>query len=259
MVAPILNAGILLQGRMVSGAASKAPAEIEDDGLQSTCSMRGLVCAAHLWTVANLQVKSSASTSSVDGRHSGSSIMGSGPLFQYRSYQQQESLQLNAQDISTVVETVCPSEKNQEEPLWGAMELHEIWNGDSAGAKPVGEACVTILIKLIMDMYIEQGPSVAYILVLQMLQQSLYHPDVAVRVRAFDLVYNLALHTLMFSNTPDDAFFEKRDASGEKDGGHQLSPDLSDKTEMRSRLHTLKEEAEGSSNTASQVQESSCR
>lgn len=194
------------------------------------------MCVEHLWTVVNAQKGSN----SADVRRSGSNVMGSGPLFQYRSYQEQESLQLNAKDVSVIVDTVCRSQRVPEESVWGEMDPQEIWD---AGSKSIGDACVTILIKLIMDMYIEHGPSVAYVLVLQMLHQALLNTDVAVRIRAFDVVYNLSLHSLMMSNTPDAAFFEKENNA---DKAHKrFSRDMS--SPCRSpigRLQTLSEEGE---------------
>ena len=216
----------------------------EDDSWQNVTSMRGLMCTEHLWTVAGMQM----GLGSGEMRRSGSNAMGTSPLFQYRNYEEQESLKLTSKDIAVVVDTVCRSQCISEESVWGEMDVHEIWIADSNGAKSIGEACVTILIKLIMDMYLEYGPSVSYVLVLQMLHQSLLNADAVVRIRAFDLVYNLSLHSLMMSNTSGASFFEKSDDVIDKAAAaasHSASRDQSSPEKATTRkLDTLKEEAE---------------
>lgn len=52
----------------------------------------------------------------------------------------------------------------------------------------------SILIKLVMDMWLEMPAHESLPLVLDMLQATLEGGDVACRTRVFDLVYNLSLH-----------------------------------------------------------------
>lgn len=197
------------------------------------------MCIEHLWTVASLQ----RGHTTGDGRRSASNVMGSGPLFQYRNYQEQESLQLNSKEISVIVDTVCSSQSIPEESIWGDMGTYEVWQ---TGGKSIGHACVTILIKLIMDMYIEHGANVAYMLVLQMLHTALHSADVSVRLRVFDVIYNLSLHSLMMSNTADASFFEKSETAedAEKEGSRPPFRDAhSPEKSSVIKLQTLNEEA----------------
>lgn len=221
---------------------NRNPSESEDDAWQTVMYMRGLLCTDHLWTVVDLQKEAITG----ETRRTGSNVMGSGPLFQYRNYQEQESLQLSSKEIPVVVDTVCGNPPG--ESVWGDMDLNEIW--DSTGDKCIGEACVAILVKLIMDMYIEYGPAASYLLVLQMLSRSLQNEDASVRSRAFDLIYNLSLHSLMMFNVPDDTFFEQPDLDHPADKGpvkrlKEINP--AEKSTVI-KLQTLNEEVESGTN-----------
>lgn len=110
-----------------------------------------------------------------------------------------------------------------------------------------------------MDMYLKKGPGLSYVLVLQMLHRSLLNPLTAVRVRAFDFVYNLALHSTMMSNTPDGSLFEQktkidRTIERRRDQSNRNSRDL--ERNAIPKLHTLKEETEQNSEQVSHSFES---
>lgn len=55
----------------------------------------------------------------------------------------------------------------------------------------------SIVVKLIMDMWLQTDPAESFALMLPMLRGALAQQDPIYRVRAFDLVYNLALHAQM--------------------------------------------------------------
>ena len=57
-----------------------------------------------------------------------------------------------------------------------------------------GQAMASILIKLMVDMWLDMPAHTSLPLVLSMLQAALLEGDVACRTRVFDLLYNLSLH-----------------------------------------------------------------
>lgn len=52
----------------------------------------------------------------------------------------------------------------------------------------------SILVKLVMDLWLEIPAQESQPLILSMLQAALQQPETAFRVRVFDLLYNLTLH-----------------------------------------------------------------
>lgn len=59
------------------------------------------------------------------------------------------------------------------------------------------EKMASIVVKLIMDMWLQADPVESFALMLPMLRAALAQQDPIYRVRAFDLVYNLSLHAQM--------------------------------------------------------------
>ncbi len=56
--------------------------------------------------------------------------------------------------------------------------------------------------KLLLDMWLGVGSELALPLALRMLQQALYQQEPLLRARAFDVVYNLSLHSCLLSELP---------------------------------------------------------
>ncbi|MEW5300088.1 MAG: hypothetical protein WDW36_003044 [Sanguina aurantia] len=61
----------------------------------------------------------------------------------------------------------------------------------------LGQACGGILLKLIMDLWLNAGPGNCYPLQLRLLRQALSSTRPDVRSRAFDILYNLSLHSAL--------------------------------------------------------------
>eukprot|EP00210_Caulerpa_lentillifera_P002014 g1931.t1 len=220
---------------------NKNTSETEGESWLTVANMKGLMCIEHLWTVIDHQNGLSIS----ENRRSASYLLGSAPLFQYKSYREQGRLDLDSGVISVILDTVCGAVHSNEASFWGEAQLADLWES-SSGSKSIGEACVTILVKLIMDMYLKKGPGLSYVLVLQMLHNSLLNPLASVRIRAFDFVYNLALHSTMMSNTPDDSLFQRKvheqTVERRRDQSNRNSRDL--ERSAIPKLHTLEEETE---------------
>ncbi|KAJ4830406.1 hypothetical protein Tsubulata_018082 [Turnera subulata] len=121
------------------------------------------------------------------------------PLFQYRHYSEQQPLRLNPAEVCEVIaavtsETYCPS---------GNQTVSSRLNNKSG--KPSVDVAVSVLIKLVIDMYVSDAGSAAP-LTLSMLEEMLSSPKAACRVRAFDLILNLGVHAhLLEPLMTDDA------------------------------------------------------
>ncbi|KAF3433742.1 hypothetical protein FNV43_RR24845 [Rhamnella rubrinervis] len=110
------------------------------------------------------------------------------PLFQYRHYSEQQPLRLNPAEVCEVIAAVC---SEMSSPNANAMTISSGLNNNSG--KPSMDVAVSVLIKLIIDMYV-LDPGTAAPLTLSMLQEMLSSPKTACRTRAFDLILNLGVH-----------------------------------------------------------------
>jgi hypothetical protein len=155
-------------------------------------------------------------------------------LFQPMPYTQQEQAQVQASDVAAVVEVMCgkPSPAapsaitgavglDEPDAYWqppGSMEaagnalqqpllLLYQHTSNLGGAQQqqqqqrhvesIGQISSCILMKLVVDLWLTAGGAAALPLVLRMLQQALYQLQPQYRARAFDIIYNLALHGTM--------------------------------------------------------------
>ncbi|KAK9866579.1 hypothetical protein WJX84_005677 [Apatococcus fuscideae] len=121
-------------------------------------------------------------------------------LFQHQAYSNQEPLNMAEREVAAVVEAVCgPAEAPA---IWGEENLAAFWAptpgwpGLSSDDSP-GPLSASILLKLIMDLHIKAGPDISLPLVLTMLFRAADDEVAATRVRAYDVIYNLALHSEM--------------------------------------------------------------
>ncbi|GAB2276641.1 hypothetical protein Dimus_011359, partial [Dionaea muscipula] len=109
------------------------------------------------------------------------------PLFQYRHYSEQQPLRLNPMEVGEVITAVC-SESYM--PNSSPMIMSSL---NSNGGKPIIDVAVSVLVKLIIDMYV-LDPQSAAPLALSMLEDMVSSSRLSSRTRAFDLILNLAVH-----------------------------------------------------------------
>ncbi|XWS56557.1 hypothetical protein CRYUN_Cryun09bG0095600 [Craigia yunnanensis] len=110
------------------------------------------------------------------------------PLFQYRHYSEQQPLRLNPAEVCEVIAAVC-----SETPSTNANTMTVSSRLSNNSGKPSMDVAVSVLIKLVIDMYVLDSGTAAP-LTLSMLEEMLSSPRTACRVRAFDLILNLAVH-----------------------------------------------------------------
>ncbi|KNA10940.1 hypothetical protein SOVF_139590 [Spinacia oleracea] len=121
------------------------------------------------------------------------------PLFQYRHYSEQQPLKLNPTEVGEVISAVC-SETSM--PIANLMTISTGLSNHRT--KPSIDVAVSVLIKLVIDMYI-LDPESASPLTLCMLEDMICSPRLSSRTRAFDLILNLAVHAhLLEPVVPND-------------------------------------------------------
>ncbi|OVA03519.1 hypothetical protein BVC80_1651g18 [Macleaya cordata] len=121
------------------------------------------------------------------------------PLFQYRHYSEQQPLRLNPAEVYEVITAVCSEASS---PKSNLMTVSSRLSNNSG--KPSMDVAVSVLIKLVIDMYVLDSQTAAP-LTLSMLEEMLRSPRLASRVRAFDLILNLGVHAhLLEPMLPDD-------------------------------------------------------
>ncbi|XP_043718502.1 uncharacterized protein LOC122666550 [Telopea speciosissima] len=121
------------------------------------------------------------------------------PLFQYRHYSEQQPLRLNAAEVCEVIAAVCSESSS---PNANPMTVSSRLSHNTG--KPSMEVAVSVLIKLVIDMYVLDSQTAAP-LTLSMLEEMLSSPRLASKVRAFDLILNLGVHAhLLEPLLPDD-------------------------------------------------------
>ncbi|XP_057979447.1 uncharacterized protein LOC131165551 isoform X2 [Malania oleifera] len=110
------------------------------------------------------------------------------PLFQYRHYSEQQPLRLNPAEVCEVIAAVCSETYSSNSNL---MTVSSRLNNSSG--KPSMDVAVSVLIKLVIDMYVLDS-GIAAPLTLSMLEEMISSPRSASRARAFDLILNLGVH-----------------------------------------------------------------
>ncbi|CAN1339027.1 hypothetical protein LINPERPRIM_LOCUS38300 [Linum perenne] len=109
------------------------------------------------------------------------------PLFQYRYYSEQQPLRLNPAEVCEVIAAVGSETYS---PIATPTLSSRLSNNTG---KPSMDVAVSVLIKLVIDMYVLDSGTAAP-LTLSMLEEMLSSPKAACRVRAFDLILNLGVH-----------------------------------------------------------------
>ncbi|KAH9623434.1 hypothetical protein KSS87_002680 [Heliosperma pusillum] len=123
---------------------------------------------------------------------------------------EQQPLKLNPTEVGEVIAAVCS------ETLSPNLNLMTISTGlSSHRSKPSIDVAVSVLIKLVIDMYVLDSESAAP-LTLSMLEDMVCSPRLSSRTRAFDLILNLAVHAhLLEPVVRDDVSTIKEDYSQE--------------------------------------------
>ncbi|XP_058753704.1 uncharacterized protein LOC131626883 isoform X2 [Vicia villosa] len=110
-------------------------------------------------------------------------------LFQYRHYSEQQPLRLNPAEVQEVIAAVCSEASS---PGTNVMTVSTILGNNSG--KPSTDVAVSVLIKLVIDMYVLDSQTAAP-LILSMLEEILSSSETGCRIRAFDLILNLGVHS----------------------------------------------------------------
>ncbi|KAF4363395.1 hypothetical protein F8388_016523 [Cannabis sativa] len=103
---------------------------------------------------------------------------------------EQQPLRLNPAEVSEVIAAVC-SETSSSSSNANVMTVSTRLNSHSG--KPSMDVAVSVLVKLIIDMYVSDSGTAAPF-TLFMLEEMLNSPKTACRSRAFDLILNLGVH-----------------------------------------------------------------
>ncbi|XP_031485176.1 uncharacterized protein LOC116254156 isoform X1 [Nymphaea colorata] len=142
------------------------------------------------------------------------------PLFQYRHYSEQQPLRLSPAEIDEVIAAVC-----SEVSVTNTNSTLAPYRQTSGSGRPITDVAVSVLIKLVIDMYV-MDPSSAAPLVLSMIEEMLSALRVATRVRAFDLILNLGVHSQLLEPifSEDSPIVEEEESSHEQgfSGGVQF-------------------------------------
>ncbi|VVA97394.1 unnamed protein product [Arabis nemorensis] len=110
------------------------------------------------------------------------------PLFQYRHYSEQQPLRLNNAEVGEVIAAVCSeASSTPSNQMTVSPQL------TSKTGKPSMDVAVSVLIKLVIDMYVLDA-RIAAPLTLSMLEEMLCSTIAACRIRVFDLILNLGVH-----------------------------------------------------------------
>ncbi|KAI3705149.1 hypothetical protein L1987_75382 [Smallanthus sonchifolius] len=109
------------------------------------------------------------------------------PLFQYRHYSEQQPLKLNSVEVGEVIAAVC----SEKPPIPNVMTISSKLS--SSSGKPSMDVAVSVLIKLVIDMYVLDS-GVAAPLMLSMLEEMLSSSQLTSKVRVFDVIVNLGVH-----------------------------------------------------------------
>ncbi|XP_057753678.1 uncharacterized protein LOC130973250 [Arachis stenosperma] len=152
-------------------------------------------------------------------------------LFQYRHYSEQQPLRLNPAEVRDVIAAVCSESSS---PTTNVMTVSSRLTNQSG--KPSMDVAVSVLIKLVIDMYVLDSRTAAP-LTLSMLQEMLSSSKPACRVRAFDLILNLGVHAhLLEPMIADDvSTIEEYSQESYYDSDTQLTTEGSRKANSKSK------------------------
>ncbi|GAV76082.1 hypothetical protein CFOL_v3_19557 [Cephalotus follicularis] len=157
------------------------------------------------------------------------------PLFHYRHYSEQQPLRLNPSEVYEVIAAVSSETSS---PNANIMTVSPRLSNN--GGKPSMDVAVSVLIKLVIDMYVLDSGTAAP-LTLSMLEEMLGSPRPDCRVRAFDLILNLGVHAhLLEPMNADDTSPIEEEYSQESffDNEDQLATQVKRKNDSDKKLGT---------------------
>lgn len=110
---------------------------------------------------------------------------------------------MSSQDLAAVIEVMCGKHNAAAlSAITGDVDsttaAGQYWQ-QTGTRTSLGQVCCGILMKLIVDLWLQSGPQQSFPLVLRMLQQALHQDQASYRARAFDILYNLSLHACCLS------------------------------------------------------------
>jgi hypothetical protein len=105
-------------------------------------------------------------------------------LFQYKPYEEQERLVLSDDEMAATMEAVFGQ---------GLFSYFKESDNVQVELKEAKDAGVVILVKLVLDLYLDNGPEVAFPLVMSMFEKPLKH-DRSAQCAVFDVLINLMIH-----------------------------------------------------------------
>ncbi|CAN6472475.1 unnamed protein product [Victoria cruziana] len=133
---------------------------------------------------------------------------------------EQQPLRLSPAEIEEVIAAVC-----SEISVTNTNSTLALYKRTSGSGRSIADVAVSVLIKLVIDMYV-MDPSSAAPLILSMLEEMLSALKVANRVRAFDLILNLGVHAQLLEPifSEDSPIVEEAGSSNEQgfSGGVQF-------------------------------------
>mmetsp|Transcript_5780 Transcript_5780/g.16222 ORF Transcript_5780/g.16222 Transcript_5780/m.16222 type:complete len:1192 (-) Transcript_5780:298-3873(-) len=122
-------------------------------------------------------------------------------LFQYRPYNEQAPLYISQADVAAVIEAVKGerpgSSTSPDGPCLASVDCM-IW-GKSLARGSMANVCGSLLMKVVMDLWLQAGPAKSFPVVLEMLLEMIYSEDAVLQERAFNIVYNLSLHAQLLN------------------------------------------------------------
>ena len=124
-------------------------------------------------------------------------------LFQYKPYSRQERLKISDSDLAAALEAAFGKVSDS-----GIQQMPEDTVSPLSQASSAG---LVILIKVVMDMYLDKGPEVAFSNVLYMVQKPLINGTLKGKCAVFDFILNLMVHGELIY--PEDASQEEEEAS----------------------------------------------
>ncbi|KAK9785017.1 hypothetical protein WJX73_004062 [Symbiochloris irregularis] len=164
-----------------------------------------------------------------------------GMLFQHQPYADQDPLPLTQAETAAVVDAVCGT-AGMPSPMGDlAAEQWEMERQGAALASHPGPICAAILIKLILDLWLQSPSPLSFPLALVMLHRGLASSHAHVRARSFDILFNVAVHGELLSTSEAANVAEQIEeqagvSKGEEEekGGHTRNPSLPDSTKAAS-------------------------
>jgi hypothetical protein len=128
-------------------------------------------------------------------------------LFQYKPYSRQERLKISDVDLAAALEAA-----------FGRVSDSRIQQMPEDAESPLAQASsagFVILIKVVMDMYLDKGPEAAFSSVLYMVQKPLINGNLKGKCAVFDFILNLMVHgELMYPEDESEEDAEGRESLG---------------------------------------------